>query len=112
MRTIGEFLEQFILHSGLQTSFEDVMRLTLEKSIDLSYKYDPALGAQYVEELNNCQTMQQVRDLIQSKQQYYTVFMSALIIVLEELTRGMHWEGEQKAAINQLLDSLQLFEEV
>src|SRR5688572_13186732 len=106
MLTIGDFLEQFILYSGLQVPFDDILRLTLEKSIDLSLKHSAHLGAEYVEALNHCQTMEQVKELIQTNQSYYTVFMSALIMVLEELTRGMHWEGENKLRINELLDNL------
>lgn len=110
--SIGEFIKLFREYSGLKTSVEEINRLALNKAVELVFQNTNKEDDKYGAALKECTNLEQVARLVSRDYGAYTVYMSGLIIILDELTRDMIWNAEQKQLINGLLDSLEVFHEV
>jgi hypothetical protein len=102
--TIQEFIRRFLDVADLDYSINEIFMMTLEKSIDLIYSDEDPNNDYYAEALEMCQTEKEIKELIKENTVYYDIFLSALIIIFDELTVDADWNDKQKEEISKLLD--------
>lgn len=107
--TVGDFIVAFAQTVGLTQSLDSIVGETLQRAIELIYSNDDPNDDVFADALRQCRSAAEVTDLIEAHEEYYTIFMSALMIILEEKTQHMSFTPEQHEIVNQLLDQVELF---
>ncbi len=106
---IGEFITTFSQTVGLQESLEKILWDTVNRAIDLIYEDDDQYNDIFAEELKIVKSAEELKELVENHEEYYRIFMSALLIILEEKTRHLDFSPEQSSIVNKLLDEIDVF---
>lgn len=107
--TVGDFIAIFLQTVGLPDTLEDIINATINRAIELVANDGDPSNDDFIDDIKRARTPEEIKYLMESNADYYNIFMSTLIIILEEKTRHMTFTPEQSEVVNNLLDKLEMF---
>jgi transcriptional/translational regulatory protein YebC/TACO1 len=112
IQSVGEFIQSFIDILNLNYTADQIIQAALQRSVELIYSDSDTTNDIFVKYLEDCQDWEEIKQFMEENYEYYEFFMSAVVIIFEEVTRDMQFTPEQSRQVNELLDQLEGFEEV
>lgn len=105
-----QFIEDFIKASGLKVSVEVILEETVAKAAELIETNDEPLDDKFAEALRLTKSQEEFADLVKENPEYYVLFISALMVVLDEKTQNMTFTPDQKTKLSAILDRVKMFD--
>lgn len=107
-----DFIEDFRKVTGLRESVNEIITETVNKAVELIETNTEPLDDKFAEALRLTKSNQELAELVKENPEYYVLFISALMVVLDEKTSNMTFTTEQKTQLQTILSKITLFDQL
>ncbi len=110
-KTVLEFTKEFLQITGLPLSVDAIFALTIDKALEIIDTNDDPLDDKYADALRIAGSdVSSLQELFATSPEYYVIFFSSLMVVLDEQTLHIEFTPDQKNLLGKLLDSVNVFD--
>jgi hypothetical protein len=103
---VKDFIAKFIDITEIFESVEGIAKQSIRKAIEMIEGNDDTLDDHYAEAFRMAKDEVEQQRLVEEYPEYYIIFLSALMVVLEEKIKDKQLDASQKKELNELLDTV------
>jgi predicted RNase H-like nuclease len=104
---VKDFIAKFIDITEIFESVEGISKETIRRSIEMIEENDDTLDDHYAEAFRMAKDEVEQQKLVEDYPEYYIIFLSALMVVLEEKIKDKQLDTKQKKDLSELLDTIE-----